>query len=199
MAIGDLSHYVRTYDGNMDGSFCRRMLTSFAALSRYQSPNGRGVRAGLDDSGWTQLVVSDLADAAFVADFRLRIDLALDRYNQDVGLTIPIPRAPTFSELVIKRYRAGGSEKFQLHFDSIYAKSNRYMVLLWYLNDVQEGGETHFPQLNLSVAPREGRLLMFPPFWMYQHEGRPPVSGDKYILSCYLLFGDTPGGTSVAE
>ena len=36
---------------------------------------------------------------------------------------------------------------------------------------------------------------MFPPFWMYQHEGVPPVSGDKYILSTYLLFTDpaTPG------
>ena len=35
---------------------------------------------------------------------------------------------------------------------------------------------------------RIGRLVVFPPYWMFQHEGRPPVSGDKYILSTYLLF-----------
>lgn len=39
---------------------------------------------------------------------------------------------------------------------------------------------------------------MFPPYWMYQHEGLPPISGDKYILSTYLLFID-PRSPSVAD
>ena len=42
--------------------------------------------------------------------------------------------------------------------------------------------------LDLKVEPRAGRLLMFPPYWMYQHAGLPPVSGNKYILSTYLMF-----------
>jgi hypothetical protein len=33
---------------------------------------------------------------------------------------------------------------------------------------------------------------MFPPYWMYQHAGLPPESGDKYILSTYLMFTDRP-------
>ena len=71
-------------------------------------------------------------------------------------------------------------------------------MLLWYLNDVSEGGETRFPQLGLSVKPATGRLLMFPPYWMYQHEGEPPNSGDKFILSTYLLFGETPPTATTA-
>ena len=73
-------------------------------------------------------------------------------------------------------------------FDSINEVCNRYLVLLWYLNDVEVGGETRFPQLDVKVQARAGRLLMFPPYWMYQHEGLPPQSGDKYIISTYLLF-----------
>ena len=199
MAIGDLSHYVRVYDNQLDPELCRSMLASYEALARFQVTNGRGVRAGLEQSSWTELNVSRLADAAFAADFRLRIDAALERYNQDVGLTIPIPRAPMHSDLTIKRYRPGGTDNFQLHFDSIYSKSNRYLVVLWYLNDVAKGGETRFPQLDLAVQPRAGRLLIFPPFWMYQHEALPPVSGDKFILSCYLLFGETPSTVTTAE
>jgi hypothetical protein len=88
----------------------------------------------------------------------------------------------------MKRYRSGGAERFQLHFDAIHHVSSRYLVLLWYLNDVEAGGETRFPQLELSVDPRAGRLLMFPPYWMYQHEGMPPLAGEKYILSAYLMF-----------
>ena len=90
--------------------------------------------------------------------------------------------------LILKRYRPGGQEGFQLHFDSLDEVCGRYLVFLWYLNDVAEGGETEFPDLGVKVAPRAGRLLMFPPYWMYQHAGLPPVSGDKYILSTYLMF-----------
>ncbi len=99
-----------------------------------------------------------------------------------------MPNSPKFADLILKRYRPGRDERFQLHFDSVHDLANRYLVFLWYLNDVGEGGETRFPKLGLSVAPSLGRLLMFPPYWMYQHQGLAPVSGDKFILSTYLLF-----------
>ena len=198
MGIGDLPHYVRVYDNHLDAELCRRMLASFEGLARFQVVNGRGVRRGLEDSAWTELNVSRLADQAFAQDFRRRIDAAFDQYNRDIGLTIPLPPAPMHSDLTLKKYRPQGNEGFQLHFDSIYSVANRYLVLLWYLNDVIEGGETRFPQLGISVKPAAGRLLMFPPFWMYQHEGAPPHSGDKFILSTYLLFGETPSTATTA-
>jgi len=192
MPLKDLAHYIRTYDGDLEGDFCRQLIASFDSLERFRTRNGRGVRAGLEESAWTELNVTRLADAGFLAAFRPRIDRALDRYNREVGLAIPIPNSPTHSDLVMKRYSPGRDERFQLHFDAIYEKSPRYLVMLWYLNDVSEGGETSFPALNVAVRPRAGRLLMFPPYWMYQHEGLPPASGDKFILSTYLLFSAAP-------
>jgi prolyl 4-hydroxylase len=188
MNVADLRHYIRWYDADLAPEFCERMIGSFHAMQRFQLSNGRGHRAGLEDSGWTELNISKVADAAFLGFFRQAIDRALERYNADVGLTLAVPNSPTHADLVMKRYRPGGAERFQLHFDSIYELSNRYLVLLWYLNDVAEGGETAFPQLDVAVAPRAGRLIVFPPFWMWQHEGRTPVSGDKYIVSTYLTF-----------
>ena len=35
-------------------------------------------------------------------------------------------------------------------------------TLLMYLNSPDEGGETHFPDLNLTVAPATGRALLWP-------------------------------------
>ncbi len=193
MSLGDLKHYVRVYDDALDAALCRQMVDSFTNLARFQARNGRGVRSGLEESAWTELNVTRLSDQAFTLMFRMKIDAALDRYNGDVGLQIPLPNSRTVADLIMKRYRPQGDERFQLHFDSIHHVANRYLVLLWYLNDVAEGGATRFPQLDISVAPRVGRLLMFPPYWMYQHEGAPPVSGDKYILSTYLLFTASGG------
>ncbi|HSX58769.1 MAG TPA: 2OG-Fe(II) oxygenase [Tahibacter sp.] len=183
-----LRHYLRCYDDNLDAALCAQLIGSFNALTRFQRGNGRGVRAGLDDSAWTELDISPLSDEAFRGFLMTRIDENVARYNRDVGLRIAVPPMRRISELVIKRYRPGAGERFQLHFDAIDAVANRYLVLLWYLNDVADGGETRFPDLRLDVQPRAGRLLMFPPYWMYQHEAPPPRSGEKYILSTYLLF-----------
>ncbi|MGH8249110.1 MAG: 2OG-Fe(II) oxygenase [Steroidobacteraceae bacterium] len=188
MAIADLRHYIRIYEGDLEPPLCQRMIDSFNSLSRYQQPKGRGHRVGLEDSAWTELNVTGLSDESFLRFFRARIDLALDRYNRDVGLDIEVPNSPKIAELILKRYRAGADEQFQQHFDSIYEVANRYLVLFWYLNDVATGGETVFPQLDIKIAARQGRLLVFPPYWMYQHAGLPPESGEKYILSTYLLF-----------
>jgi len=190
MTHADLRRYIRTYDNDLDARLCQQMIASFAGLERFQMRNGRGVRNGLEQSAWTELNVSRLCDAGFMGMFRRLIDRALERYNRDVELTIPIPNSPLTSDLILKRYRPGQQERFQLHFDAINHVANRYLVLLWYLNDVEQGGETRFPQLDVTVQASAGRLLMFPPYWMYQHEGMPPISGDKYIVSTYLLFID---------
>jgi hypothetical protein len=184
----DLRHYIRVYDGDLQPDLCGRMVESFGALQRFQQYNGRNLRRGLEDSEWTELNVTRFSDPGFLGMFRALIERSLTRYNADVGLAIPIPGTASTSDLIMKRYRSGGAEKFQLHFDAIHHVANRYLVLLWYLNDVAAGGETRFPQLDFAVSPRAGRLLMFPPYWMYQHEGVPPLEGEKYILSTYLLF-----------
>jgi len=198
MTHADLRHYIRTYDADLTPDLCAQMIGSFKGLERFQRRNGRGVRAGLEGSAWTELNVSQMADAGFTRTFRVLIDRALARYNADVGLTIPVPNSPLTSDLVMKRYRPGQHEQFQLHFDAIHHVAHRYLVMLWYLNDVEEGGETRFPQIGHSVQARAGTLLMFPPYWMYQHEGVAPVAGDKYILSTYLLFTMSPGSSTAA-
>ena len=190
MEMNDLKHYIRVYDHNLEASLCQKMIDSYHGLEKFQRRNGRGIRAGLEGSAWAELNVSRLSDPAYLNMFRQTIYAALARYNYDIGLTIAIPNSTKFSDLIMKRYRPGGEERFQLHFDAINHVANRYLVFLWYLNDVAEGGETRFPQLQYSVQSKSGRLLVFPPYWMYQHEGLPPVTGDKYILSTYLLFED---------
>ncbi len=89
----------------------------------------------------------------------------------------------------IKRYEAEPSGMFPPHVDVTHQGSmHRMLAVLWYLNDVAEGGETWFGKLDVRVAPRQGRLLMFPPIWMYPHAGMAPVSGRKYIVGTYLSY-----------
>lgn len=183
-----LRRFIQIFDGALDTAFCARMIDTFDQLSGAQARNGRGLLKHLESSSWTELNVSKSADAGLAGYFREQAASYLARYNEAAHLTIPIPLRPRMEDLRIKRYSVAVGDRFQPHFDSLDYTSNRYMVFLWYLNDVATGGETMFCDLDVKVSARAGRLLMFPPFWMFQHAGLPPLSNDKFILSTYMLF-----------
>lgn len=65
-----------------------------------------------------------------------------------------------------------------------------HRTLLWmvYLNDVTEGGETDFYYQRRSVQPRAGRMVIAPAYFTHTHRGRVPVSGDKYIVTSWVLM-----------
>ena len=194
LPVNDLRRYIRCYDAAIAPEFCAQMVESFHRMERFHTRNGRGVRAGLEQSAWTELDITPLSDAAFQGFFYHQIETHLARYNADIGLTIAVPQTPVFAELRMKRYAVGADESFQPHFDSINEVADRYLVFLWYLNDVAEGGETSFVDLDVRVEAKAGRLLVFPPYWMFQHAGLAPRSNDKYILSTYLRFPATSVG-----
>ena len=61
--------------------------------------------------------------------------------------------------------------------------------------DSDEGGETHFPDLNLTVAPATGRALLWPSLMDADvrstelftfHESLPVVRGVKYIANSWI-------------
>lgn len=94
-----------------------------------------------------------------------------------------------FEQVRIKKYLNDGNDMFDTHIDAVSSDTmKRFFAFFWYLNDVNEGGETEFLNLDLKVTPKAGRLVMFPPMWMYPHKGHPPISNNKYLLSTYLHY-----------
>jgi hypothetical protein len=97
------------------------------------------------------------------------------------------PSEHALEQFRIKKYNPGGNDRFDTHVDIInYESARRFLSFTWYLNDVESGGETIFD--DLSIQPKKGTLLIFPPLWMFPHKGNPPISGPKYIMSAYLHY-----------
>lgn len=57
-----------------------------------------------------------------------------------------------------------------------------------YLNDVEEGGETHFERLNIAVRPKAGRLILFPADFTHLHGANTPLSGDKFAVVSWFGY-----------
>lgn len=97
------------------------------------------------------------------------------------------PKQHAFEQFRIKKYLNDGNDRFDCHVDvTDHDSSRRFLSFLFYLNDVSEGGETVFE--NLIVTPKKGKMIIFPPLWMFPHIGKPPKSNSKYILSAYLHY-----------
>ena len=68
------------------------------------------------------------------------------------------------------------------------ATSRRLLLIMMYLNDVEEGGETEFLYQSLRVKPKAGTLVICPAYFTHFHRGNPPLEGDKYMINGWVEF-----------
>jgi prolyl 4-hydroxylase len=143
--------------------------------------------------------------------FRTSESCDMDRYSPDVQ---PIDTAiaellgisPISGETMQgQRYAPG--QQFRAHHDFFHQNQKywpdmkrtggqRTWTAMIYLNDVEEGGATWFPEAGLRVAPRRGLLLAWnnmsadgSPNTLTLHEGMPVVKGVKYIITKWFREG----------
>jgi prolyl 4-hydroxylase len=109
-----------------------------------------------------------------------------NKYYETIDSRV-FPEKNNFEYFRIKKYNNTGEDLFDTHVDVMdHESSRRFVSFLYYLNDVETGGETVFQ--GLTIQPKCGRLVIFPPMWMYPHRGNVPISDNKYILTTYLHY-----------
>ncbi|MCX7553961.1 2OG-Fe(II) oxygenase [Marinicella sp. S1101] len=65
---------------------------------------------------------------------------------------------------------------------------HRKLLWMFYLNDVDEGGETEFFHQKVVAKPKLGSLVIAPAGFTHTHRGNMPVSNDKYIFTSWVLY-----------
>ncbi|WP_243523774.1 2OG-Fe(II) oxygenase [Bacillus pseudomycoides] len=98
--------------------------------------------------------------------------------------------------LHVLKYTPG--QEYKAHYDyfaehSRAAENNRISTLVMYLNDVEEGGETYFPKLDLSIAPKKGSAVYFEYFYndkslneLTLHGGASVIKGEKWVATQWM-------------
>lgn len=178
MAPKQLDNFIGVYDNVFPDSYCKELIDWF----EFSDPKF------VDNEQKPRFYESMLDDQKILKCISI-IKPHLNNYLREVNSVDWMPAKYTFEYARIKKYHKNSEDKFGPHVDvTDYPSAKRFLSFLVYLNDVSSGGETKFIHLNKRIKPKRGRMIIFPPLWLYPHEGMSTFSNDKYILSTYLHY-----------
>ena len=181
--LGDL---IQIYDDALESNICDFLISMFEQVADKQEKiiNDRKpnfTQFNITENRELTEEVNQVQNHLIQKTFEYR-----NKYYEFVDKRV-FPEQHAFEQYRIKRYMPNENEAFDTHVDVVdYETSRRFLSFFWYLNDVEVGGETQFK--DLTINPKKGRLIIFPPLWMFPHKGLDPISGPKYIISTYLHY-----------
>jgi hypothetical protein len=111
--------------------------------------------------------------------------------------------------LHVLHYSVG--EEYKPHYDffggidgqkNFDPSTQRIKTICLYLNDVESGGQTSFPRLDLKVTPKKGTAVFFEnvnsktkePYIESLHASDPVINGEKWLATLWIRNQDTPRG-----
>ena len=178
----NLSDYVKVYDNAIPSNYCQYLIDQFESDVVHQQKNDK------EAYDFTEVNAIQAKWEINLLFASLRLHQAL--YFKDTHLTpYHLPKDIQYEEFRMKRYLPG--ERFLPHVDTWEGlKSTRFLVFFWYLNTVDEGGETELFNLDkpVKIKPKAGSMLWFPTTFQYLHAGLAPISSNKYIIGGYLRY-----------
>jgi hypothetical protein len=186
-------NYIRCIDSVLDSELCADMIQRFEQdHQRHHTEGDRYIELDIFAEPPAHTWSPNTARRAQWQPLADRLaQLTVDQvsaYRQQWDPRGMLPDQWAMEGFRVKCYRPMTHE-FRLHVDQANrASATRFIAVLIYLNDSDAG--TEFPDLNLTIAARQGRMLIFPPNWQYPHRGLMPQTDTKYICSTYLHYKD---------
>lgn len=190
-----MENFIRLYDNVVSPQLCQDVISRFEEDKQGQSPSM--TNSGLEDtvrkSTFIPLTLRSkvmplhwgYADDA-ISDC---IGKVWDMYYRDMDFHTFVSPDIRDENYEIHRYGAGDGH-YNLHIDSgTLSTAHRFLSMLVYLNDIEKGGETCFPNWDVEVSPKQGSVAVFPSAFTHRHSANPPVKDYKYVIPAFITHG----------
>lgn len=186
--------FFKTYENQLPKDFCEHLISKFE-----QSPlkhpglvfsSSIGKEKGsldLELKKSTDLCISHHPNFEPEDTFlKYNLDVVMEDYFLKLVGNDP-PYFTTLTDTGFQVQKTKPGEMFNWHSDDNNCLSElRRLAYIWYLNDVEEGGETEFIT-GVKITPETGKCIVFPATWTYKHRGMTPVSNTKYICTGFII------------
>lgn len=166
---------------NISTDLCQQIIDKFESDTRkHQGATGGGVNIDMKDS--QDLIISRFLDwEEIVGQLDILLNENMIKYQK--LLNEITPNRFNIMNTWHTGYQIQKSGHYKWHHDSrVEYGRQRILTFIWYLNTIDDGGETGF--LHKKVKPETGKFVFFPATWDYIHCGFPAVN--KYIITGWM-------------
>jgi hypothetical protein len=118
----------------------------------------------------------------------INFDMAWNHYIKNTGADTAYDSFLFTDMKIQKTLPTEGYHVWHIEHGKGFSNEPRAFVFSVYLNDIKEGGETEFLHFSKRVQPKTGRIVIWPAGFPYLHRGNPPLAGEKYILTSWMML-----------
>ena len=153
---------------------------------RVYSTEGDQDKGAKVDKDFKNAIQTLVPPGASISDKMTEITMSAFR---EAGSRYPVPEnSMTLNDYCVRVYPKDEGI-FKTHVDQhAFGTVGRLFACIMYLNDVDVGGETEFPDWNIAVKPEKGKVLLFPCNYLFKHKGNVPISNEKYIATNFINY-----------
>lgn len=192
-------HFIGSWN-MQDASICDELIQFFEAHPELQTQGKTAGGLNLESKKSTDLTIRPreihLDDHEPVRHYLQTLFACHQDYLEQWPFLKNVLPSPELSSFNIQRYEAGG-HFLKVHSErTTLATSHRVLAWMTYLNDVEDGGNTHFVHQQLDIQPRKGLTLIWPAEWTHAHQAQILNSGSKYIITGWMHFPANAAATN---
>jgi len=191
----NISNFIGVYDNYITKEMCDEAISLYEKENRFNHTVNRlgGEKASILKKQDQQFfLMGDNLDVWWETCkvLMVNLDLAWNHYAKNTGALDVYDGGPFhFTSMKIqKTLPTEGYHVWHIEHGKGFENEPRAFVFSVYLNDVEEGGETEFLHFSKRVKPKTGRIVFWPAGFPYVHRGNPPLSGEKYLLTSWILL-----------
>ena len=191
----NISNFIGVYDNYITEQECNKAIKLYEEQNKFNNTVNR-------IGGEKASILQKQDQQFFAAPFNLNLwweslkpmmfnfDIAWNHYDKNIGARDAYSGvAFHYTGLKIqKTLPTEGYHVWHLEHGKGFENEPRAFVFSIYLNDVEDGGETEFLHFSKRVKPKTGRIVIWPAAFPYLHRGNPPLSGEKYILTSWMML-----------
>jgi len=191
----NINNFIGIYDNYITEEECDRAINLYENQNRFNNTINR--------IGFEKASILDKQDQQYFAaphnisiwweelkTLMINFDIAWKHYEKNVGAAAAYG-VDDFKYTTLKIQKTLPTEGYHiwhLEHNKGFDNEPRAFVFSVYLNDVEEGGETEFLHFSKRVKPKKGRIVIWPAAFPYVHRGNSPLSGEKYILTSWMML-----------
>ena len=191
----NISNFIGVYDNYILPEECDRAIKLFEDQNKFNNTMDRmsSENSPITQKQDKQFFASPSNLNIWWEDLKTMIinyDMSWSHYMQNTGANTAYDMNKFFyTDLKIqKTLPTEGYHVWHVEHGKSYEDAARAFVFSIYLNDVEEGGETEFLHFSKRIKPKKGRIVIWPASFPYLHRGNPPLSGEKYILTSWMML-----------